>query len=309
MFISLWSSTFVYLIIFFFFNLKPHCSTLTLLYLYIFFFFFNDTATTEIYTLPLHDALPISGRSSWRPHSSPRSSGPRHRPNSRPPDRPTARQPGCSRRAGKRWDNERRRGDHGDRRGWGGRGPAGGRPRRVRRAHRSGRADPVARGCEAAQELRPRRAGGDRRPRRGPRYRSVPPLRAGSLRRLPAAARHLRSAARCQAGDRGGGVAADRQARRRRPRDRRGGRGVAVSGEGKSCGEGRSRADEGGGVPPVRSPRIGIRPEGLSYRRLQADGPVARAAAAARPPAAATLTTHAAARPRGAAPRHRGIER
>src|SRR3712207_7742357 len=28
----------------------------------IFFFFFNDTATTEIYTLSLHDALPISGR-------------------------------------------------------------------------------------------------------------------------------------------------------------------------------------------------------------------------------------------------------
>src|SRR6266849_10164063 len=28
-----------------------------------FFFFFNDTATTEIYTLSLHDALPISGRS------------------------------------------------------------------------------------------------------------------------------------------------------------------------------------------------------------------------------------------------------
>src|SRR2546430_14634109 len=27
---------------------------------YIFFFFFNDTATTEIYTLSLHDALPIS---------------------------------------------------------------------------------------------------------------------------------------------------------------------------------------------------------------------------------------------------------
>src|SRR2546422_5195348 len=25
-----------------------------------FFFFFNDTAPTEIYTLPLHDALPIS---------------------------------------------------------------------------------------------------------------------------------------------------------------------------------------------------------------------------------------------------------
>src|SRR2546423_14519503 len=29
------------------------------------FFFFNDTATTEIYTLSLHDALPISG-SDWR---------------------------------------------------------------------------------------------------------------------------------------------------------------------------------------------------------------------------------------------------
>src|SRR2546430_10184394 len=27
--------------------------------LYLFFFFFNDTATTEIYTLSLHDALPI----------------------------------------------------------------------------------------------------------------------------------------------------------------------------------------------------------------------------------------------------------
>src|SRR3712207_7662770 len=28
--------------------------------LYLCFFFFNDTATTEIYTLSLHDALPIS---------------------------------------------------------------------------------------------------------------------------------------------------------------------------------------------------------------------------------------------------------
>src|SRR2546426_2196167 len=33
------------------------------------FFFFNDTATTEIYTLSLHDALPISVRSvRLRPH-------------------------------------------------------------------------------------------------------------------------------------------------------------------------------------------------------------------------------------------------
>src|SRR2546427_4545254 len=30
--------------------------------LFFFFFFFNDTATTEIYTLSLHDALPI-----WMP--------------------------------------------------------------------------------------------------------------------------------------------------------------------------------------------------------------------------------------------------
>src|SRR5256885_2913619 len=31
-----------------------------------FFFFFNDTATTEIYTLSLHDALPISSRGQKR---------------------------------------------------------------------------------------------------------------------------------------------------------------------------------------------------------------------------------------------------
>src|SRR5947209_9544271 len=29
------------------------------MYIFFFFFFFNDTATTEIYTLSLHDALPI----------------------------------------------------------------------------------------------------------------------------------------------------------------------------------------------------------------------------------------------------------
>src|SRR2546430_9980321 len=37
-----------------------------------FFFFFNDTATTEIYTLSLHDALPISSAESAhadRPYS------------------------------------------------------------------------------------------------------------------------------------------------------------------------------------------------------------------------------------------------
>src|SRR5437588_9746537 len=30
-------------------------------------FFFNDTATTEIYTLSLHDALPIYARRWWSP--------------------------------------------------------------------------------------------------------------------------------------------------------------------------------------------------------------------------------------------------
>src|SRR6266704_2519536 len=40
-----------------------HCS-----FIFFFFFFFNDTATTEIYTLSLHDALPIA--------SSLRASGP-----------------------------------------------------------------------------------------------------------------------------------------------------------------------------------------------------------------------------------------
>src|SRR2546422_9795848 len=33
-----------------------------------YFFFFNDTATTEIYTLSLHDALPISR---WATHGKP----------------------------------------------------------------------------------------------------------------------------------------------------------------------------------------------------------------------------------------------
>src|SRR5574343_1525756 len=39
-----------------FFRLHPDLSSSLLL-----FFFFNDTATTEIYTLSLHDALPIFG--------------------------------------------------------------------------------------------------------------------------------------------------------------------------------------------------------------------------------------------------------
>src|SRR3712207_9162688 len=38
-------------VLFFFYHLQRCC--------YCIFFFFNDTATTEIYTLSLHDALPI----------------------------------------------------------------------------------------------------------------------------------------------------------------------------------------------------------------------------------------------------------
>src|SRR5260221_11480506 len=34
---------------------------------FLILFFFNDTATTEIYTLSLHDALPISGRRQFSP--------------------------------------------------------------------------------------------------------------------------------------------------------------------------------------------------------------------------------------------------
>src|SRR5437867_9560523 len=43
-----------------------HSSSYIRHFLIVFFlFFFNDTATTEIYTLSLHDALPISFRSLW----------------------------------------------------------------------------------------------------------------------------------------------------------------------------------------------------------------------------------------------------
>src|SRR3712207_8465565 len=63
----------------------------------IMLFFFNDTATTEIYTLSLHDALPISRSTASRPWCSPSTStsawpstspGPTARgPSSSPPSR------------------------------------------------------------------------------------------------------------------------------------------------------------------------------------------------------------------------------
>src|SRR5438132_13854411 len=40
--------------------LSPYLFHFYIICFFICFFFFNDTATTEIYTLSLHDALPIS---------------------------------------------------------------------------------------------------------------------------------------------------------------------------------------------------------------------------------------------------------
>src|SRR2546425_1315800 len=61
----------------------------------VFFFFFNDTATTEIYTLSLHDALPIYRRQRCRaPHAHRAAAGPRR---------------GCARRGDARPDLRDRR--------------------------------------------------------------------------------------------------------------------------------------------------------------------------------------------------------
>src|SRR5215475_16231416 len=51
---------------------------------FFFFFFFNDTSTTEIYTLSLHDALPISpcSTTTWRSTCGPWSSPSPTRPGS-----------------------------------------------------------------------------------------------------------------------------------------------------------------------------------------------------------------------------------
>src|SRR5256885_11140974 len=56
----------------------------------LFFFFFNDTATTEIYTLSLHDALPISSCS---------------RPGTRSPSPSRARAARAWRRASSIWSS------------------------------------------------------------------------------------------------------------------------------------------------------------------------------------------------------------
>src|SRR5258708_15320618 len=54
------------------------------------FFFFNDTATTEIYTLSLHDALPISAAPGLRRLAAEVSTG-RWRPSHRHGDRKSTR--------------------------------------------------------------------------------------------------------------------------------------------------------------------------------------------------------------------------
>src|SRR5205809_7862385 len=64
----------------------------------LFFFFFNDTATTEIYTLSLHDALPISQRPEHEvargdPRALPFSCHPHERPRLPPDARPRLRWP------------------------------------------------------------------------------------------------------------------------------------------------------------------------------------------------------------------------
>src|SRR5439155_18948662 len=62
----------------------PTSFSLSLLHSFITLFFFNDPATTEIYTLSLHDALPISpprsGSAPLRLHSPP---PPRRKPRQR----------------------------------------------------------------------------------------------------------------------------------------------------------------------------------------------------------------------------------
>src|SRR2546422_4409417 len=62
-------------------------SSLLYALLTVLFFFFNDTATTEIYTLSLHDALPISPASPTRPSS--------HSPRGSPRRSPSGPAPAC----------------------------------------------------------------------------------------------------------------------------------------------------------------------------------------------------------------------
>src|SRR6478736_7163913 len=83
------------------------CSSCCTPSFYFFVFFFTDTATTEIYTLSLHDALPIRGHAldlahvrhqrPWRPRAT---TGGRRAPHPRRSDAALARRrpPGGGRR-------------------------------------------------------------------------------------------------------------------------------------------------------------------------------------------------------------------
>src|SRR6266487_6854848 len=77
-----------------------------------FIFFFNDTATTEIYTLSLHDALPISSQSSTHSRPCTGAADPERRDDNllhEPPGIRGARDPhGC---VGRRHDHELERGN------------------------------------------------------------------------------------------------------------------------------------------------------------------------------------------------------
>src|SRR2546430_13269068 len=66
-------------------------------------FFFNDTATTEIYTLSLHDALPICLGSPWYRRATTCASG--------PPTPGTRPRGGCG-AAGTGWPRARRSEEH-----------------------------------------------------------------------------------------------------------------------------------------------------------------------------------------------------
>src|SRR5215211_9439855 len=61
-----------------------HCLSRLTRSRYLCFFFFNNTATTEIYTLSLHDALPISGACTASGRSSARSTSRPSTPTGRP---------------------------------------------------------------------------------------------------------------------------------------------------------------------------------------------------------------------------------
>src|SRR5690348_17514766 len=72
------------------------CFSLIWFVLYFFCFFFNDTATTEIYTLFLHDALPISHLNPFEPSPATESTAICHRRSDRKSTRLNSSHPSIS---------------------------------------------------------------------------------------------------------------------------------------------------------------------------------------------------------------------